>query len=134
MKRTEEIVLLYQMSDEKVAKIKAALKPLKVRTKKISEEMTLQRVGYLAELHGFRAIKDTKAVEAFSREVMVFQVVNDKRLNEILLALQTNGIEASGLKAMVTPYNRFWTFAKLCQNLQQENELMAAGKTPSADE
>lgn len=134
MKRTEEIVLLYQVSDEKAAEIKAALKPLKVRAKRISAEMAAQRVGYLAELHGFRLIKDAKAVELFFREVMVFQVVNDKRLNEILLALQTNGIEASGLKAMVTPYNRFWTFSRLCENLQQENELMTAGESPLADE
>lgn len=122
MKKVEEIILLYHFTDEeKENKIKAVLKRMQIKTKDISEEMMSQKVGYLVGMPSFKETIGGEAAEPFDQEVMVMQGINNKRMNEILLNFKAEQIEKIALKAIVTPYNMFWTFSRLCKTIQKDH-------------
>lgn len=122
MKKVEEIVLLYHFTDEeKENKIKTVLKRMKIKTKNISEEMLSQKVGYLVEMPNFKETISEESVEPFDQEVMVMQGIQNKRMNEILSNFKTENIERIALKAIVTPYNIFWSFSRLCKTIQKDH-------------
>lgn len=122
MKKVEEIVLLYHFIDEeKESKIKTVLSRMKIKTKNISEEMLLQKVGYLVEMPSFKETISEESVEPFDQEVMVMQGIQNKRMNEILSNFKAENIEKIALKAIVTPYNMFWSFSRLCKTIQKDH-------------
>lgn len=122
MKKVEEIVLLYHFTDEeKENKIKTVLKRMKIKTKNISEEMLSQKVGYLVEMPSFKETISEESVEPFDQEVMVMQGIQNKRMNEILSNFKAENIEKIALKAIVTPYNMFWSFSRLCKTIQKDH-------------
>lgn len=122
MKKVEEIVLLYHFTDEeKESKIKTVLKRMKIKTKNISEEMLSQKVGYLVGMPSFKETISEKSIEPFDQEVMVMQGIQNKRMNEILSNFKAENIEKIALKAIVTPYNMFWSFSRLCKTIQKDH-------------
>ncbi|VBB09739.1 Hypothetical protein LUCI_5037 [Lucifera butyrica] len=125
MKKPEELVLLYHFTEvEKEEKIKAVLQRMKIKCKNISGEMISQKVGYLAGLPGFAATVSPEPVEPFDQEVLLMQGISKKRMDEMLLKFEENGIEKIRCKAVVTPYNVFWTFSRLCSTIQKEHSLL----------
>ena len=129
MKKVEELVLLYHFTDEeKENKIKAVLKRMKIKTKNISGEMMSQKVGYLVGMPSFKETISEEPVEPFDQEVMVMQGINNKRTNEILLNFKAEDIEKIALKAIVTPYNIFWTFSRLCKTIQKDHLVIKEQK------
>lgn len=122
MKKTKELVLLYHFTDqEKEAKIKSVLAQMKIGVKDISEEMIGQKVGYLVEAANFKETISAEIVESFDQEVMVMYGIHNKRMNEILSKFKAAQIEKIALKAMVTPYNIFWSFSRLCKTIQKDH-------------
>ncbi len=122
MKKVEELILLYHFTDEeREARIKTILKRMKIKTKSISGEMMSQKVGYLVEMPSFKETVGEEPAELFDQEVMVMQGINNKRMNEILLNFKAENIEKIALKAIVTPYNMFWTFSRLCKTIQKDH-------------
>ena len=129
MKKIEELILLYGFTDEeKENKIKTVLKRMKIKTKSISEEMMSQKVGYLVEMPSFKETVSKEPVEAFDQEVMVMQGIQNKRMNEILSNFKAENIEKIALKAIVTPYNMFWTFSRLCKTIQKDHLVIKEHK------
>ncbi|WP_110955557.1 DUF3783 domain-containing protein [Anaerosinus massiliensis] len=122
MKKTKELVLLYHFTDqEKEAKIKSVLTQMKIGVKDISEEMIVQKVGYLVEAANFKETISAEIVESFDQEVMVMYGIHNKRMNEILAKFKDAQIEKIALKAMVTQYNIFWSFSRLCKTIQKDH-------------
>ncbi|MBP2630183.1 MAG: hypothetical protein H6Q70_811 [Firmicutes bacterium] len=122
MKKVEEIVLLYHFTDEeKENKIKTVLKRMKIKTKNISEEMLSQKVGYLVGMPSFKETTSDEDIEPFDQEVMVMQGIQNKKVNEILSNFKADNIEKIALKAIVTPYNMFWSFSRLCKTIQKDH-------------
>ena len=122
MKKTKELVLLYHFTEqEKEAKIKSVLAQMKIGVKDISEEMIGQKVGYLVEAANFKETISAEIVESFDQEVMVMYGIHNKRMNEILSKFKAAQIEKIALKAMVTPYNIFWSFSRLCKTIQKDH-------------
>ena len=122
MKKVEELVLLYHFTDEeKESKIKRVLKQMKIRTKNISEEMMSQKVGYLVEMPSFKETISEEPAPPFDQEVMVIQGIQNKRMNEILADFKAENIEKIALKAIVTPYNMFWSFSRLCKTIEKDH-------------
>ncbi|MFA6849365.1 MAG: DUF3783 domain-containing protein [Selenomonadaceae bacterium] len=126
MKKAEEKVLLYHFIDEdKLQKIKQTLGGLKIPNRDLSDNMYKQKVGYLVGMAGFNEIKNEDEDDfVFPHEVMIFYNVKRKRLDTILKAFKEDEISPIKFKAMVTPFNRFWTLRRLCETMQKEHAAM----------
>ena len=121
MKR-EEQVLLYQFRDEeKLSAIREALKTLRIKCRVLPEEAYGQKIGYLLGMKGFQQTKTKDENFTFPHEVMVFQHIRGKRLDEVLGKLKDSGIPSVKFKAVVTPFNTLWTLQRLCETMQREH-------------
>ena len=126
MKRQEQ-VLFYQFRDEETLAIACkTLHKLGVSTKILPPEAWREKVGYLLGAKGFQQAK-AKADDNFTfpHEVMVLQNIRNKRLDEVLLALQNAGVPKVRFKAVVTPFNILWTLRRLCETMQKEHGALA---------
>lgn len=83
--------------------------------------MLSQKVGHLIEMPSFKETISEESVELFDQEVMVMQGIQNKRMNEILSNFKAENIEKIALKAIVTPYNIFWSFSRLCKTIQKDH-------------
>ncbi|SFT84676.1 protein of unknown function [Selenomonas sp. GACV-9] len=126
MKRQEQ-VLFYQFRDEEKLNLsRKVLNRLGITSKVLPEEAWREKVGYLLGLKGFQAAAaDTKDDGfVFPHEVMVLQNIRNKRLDEVLLALQQAGVPKVRFKSVVTPFNTLWTLRRLCETMQKEHAAM----------
>ena len=126
MKKTEEMVLLYQFVDEKkLQALEAVLRRLQIKCRLLPENAYQQKVGYLFGMRGFRESKDQEDDDfVFPHEVMVMQNIKNKPLDELLIAMRDAQIEPIRFKAVVTPFNMFWTLRRLCETMQKEHAMM----------
>lgn len=125
MKR-KELVLLYQFpDDENFALLKKTLHKMGIETKELQGDAWREKVGYLLGMKGFRAAKpDPEETFDFPNEVMLMQNIRNKRLDAVLLALKEAGVPHIKFKAVVTPFNTFWTLKRVCENMQKEHAFM----------
>ena len=95
---------------------------LGIATKILPAEAWREKVGYLLGAKGYQPAKvkdDDNFV--FPHEVMVLQNIRNKRLDEVLQALQNAGLPHVRFKAVVTPFNILWTLRRLCETMQKEH-------------
>lgn len=121
MKR-EEQVLLYQFRDEeKLSAVQEALKTLQVKSRVLPEDAHGQKIGYLLGMKGFKQTRAKDEKFSFPHEVMIFQHIRGKRLDEVLERMKSLGIPPVKFKAVVTPFNTLWTLQRLCETMQREH-------------
>jgi hypothetical protein len=122
MKRQEQ-VLFYQFRDEeKLALACKTLHKMGIATKILQPENWREKVGYLLGAKGFQPAKVKEEDDfVFPHEVMVLQNIRNKRLDEVLQALQNAGLPHVRFKAVVTPFNILWTLRRLCETMQKEH-------------
>jgi len=126
MKR-EEQVLLYQFRDEKkLSEIRQILKKLRVKSRVLPEEAHGEKIGFLLGMKGFRETKSKDEDFTFPHEVMIFQNIRGKRLDEVLDGLKDAGIPPVKFKAVVTPFNTLWTLQRLCETMQREHGAVSS--------
>ena len=123
MKRKEQ-VLFYQFRDEeKLHLARKVLSRMGIASKVV--EAWREKVGYLLGMKGFQAAADKKQDDfVFPHEVMVLQNIRNKRLDEVLLALQEAGVPKVRFKSVVTPFNTLWTLRRLCETMQKEHAAL----------
>lgn len=131
----QEQVLLYQFRDaDKLALTEKTLHKLGIKTHVLPEEAWQEKIGYLLGSKGFRAATvrgDDSFV--FPHEVMVLQNIRNKRLDQVLDALRSAGVEQIKFKAVVTPLNTLWTLRRLCETMQREHAAMMAMEKPQKE-
>ena len=54
-------------------------------------------------------------------DIIIFNGLKDSQLDEFLSHYKERGIEATPLKAIVTPFNMMWTIADITDELRKEN-------------
>ena len=125
MKRKEQ-VLFYQFRDEeKLQLARKVLSRMGIASKVVPMEAWREKVGYLLGMKGFQAAADKKQDDfVFPHEVMVLQNIRNKRLDEVLLALQEAGVPKVRFKSVVTPFNTLWTLRRLCETMQKEHAAL----------
>lgn len=125
MKR-KELVLLYQFpEDDNFALLKKTLHKMGIETKELGADAWREKIGYLLGIKGFRPTKpEPEETFAFDHEVMIMQNIRNKRLDAVLLALKEAGVRHVKFKAVVTPFNTFWTLKRVCENMQKEHAFM----------
>lgn len=127
------LLLTYKIeNDHKKNKLRELADSLDFRIKDIKEDQVGQKVGYLAELEGFK--KDMQAVAKKAEEVELILFVNfeEEKLIEVLKELKKEGLYFPH-KAGITDTSKDWEFNYLLSHIQKENEMVVAYSNLSRD-
>lgn len=124
-KNIQEMILLYNFTDDRVSEIKDLLEKMNIQVKVLPKEEYYQKIGYIFELKGFtKAVATTDKNFSFGYELMMLHNFSKPRLDNVLKQMRVQNIEVPICKAMVTMFNRFWKVEKVCNALEKEHLAM----------
>lgn len=122
----QPVLLCYNLSGEKMQKIRLAAMRLKIRVRPVEEDEYAQTV---AALCGLEEKTDAAYVGAgFEDEMLVMANFPAGMMNTFLGLFRRMGIAPVALKAMLTPTNAAWDSEKLHAEIAGEHQAMMNGK------
>lgn len=122
----QPVLLCYNLSGEKMQKIRLAAMRLKIRVRPVEEDEYAQTV---AALCGLEEKADAAYVGAgFEDEMLVMANFPAGMMNAFLGLFRRMGIAPVALKAMLTPTNAAWNSEKLHAEIAGEHQAMMNGK------
>ena len=122
----QPVLLCYNLSGEKMQKIRLAAMRLKIRVRPVEEDEYAQTV---AALCGLEEKTDAAYVGAgFEDEMLVMANFPAGMMNAFLGLFRRMGIAPVALKAMLTPTNAAWDSEKLPAEIAGEHQAMMNGK------
>ena len=124
-------VLLYNLSQDKAARIRFLLFKLGIPAREVSPEEQNHPLGYLAGLEGFAAAQE--GVEApFTREMLVMAGLSSQQFSALLEGLRQSRATVA-LKAVLTETNAQWSSQRLQRELSAEHEALQRVRTRDAE-
>ena len=122
----QPVLLCYNLSGEKMQKIRLAAMRLRIRVRPVEEDEYAQTV---AALCGLEEKTDAAYVGAgFEDEMLVMANFPAGMMNAFLGLFRRMGIAPVALKAMLTPTNAAWDSEKLHAEMAGEHQAMMNGK------
>ena len=122
----QPVLLCYNLSGEKMQKIRMAAMRLKIRVRPVEEDEYAQTV---AALCGLEEKTNAAYVGAgFEDEMLVMANFPAGMMNAFLGLFRRMGIAPVALKAMLTPTNAAWDSEKLHAEIAGEHQVMMNGK------
>lgn len=122
----QPVLICYNLSGEKMQKIRLAAMRLKIRVRPVEEDEYAQTV---AALCGLEEKTDAAYVGAgFEDEMLVMANFPAGMMNAFLGLFRRMGIAPVALKAMLTPTNAAWNSEKLHAEIAGEHQAMMNGK------
>ena len=122
----QPVLLCYNLSGEKMQKIRLAAMRLKIRVRPVETDEYAQTV---AALCGLEEKTDAAYVGAgFEDEMLVMANFPAGMMNAFLGLFRRMGIAPVALKAMLTPTNAAWDSEKLHAEIAGEHQVMMNGK------
>mgnify|MGYP000076582742 FL=1 len=122
----QPVLLCYNLSGEKMQKIRLAAMRLKIRVRPVEKDEYAQTV---AALCGLGEKTDAAYVGAgFEDEMLVMANFPAGMMNAFLGLFRRMGIAPVALKAMLTPTNAAWNSEKLHAEIAGEHQAMMNGK------
>lgn len=122
----QPVLLCYNLSGEKMQKIRLAAMRLRIRVRPVEEDEYAQTV---AALCGLEEKADAAYVGAgFEDEMLVMANFPAGMMNAFLGLFRRMGIAPVALKAMLTPTNAAWNSEKLHAEIAGEHQAMMNGK------
>ena len=122
----QPVLLCYNLSGEKMQKIRLAAMRLKIRVRPVEEDEYAQTV---AALCGLEEKTDAAYVGAgFEDEMLMMANFPAGMMNAFLGLFRRMGIAPVALKAMLTPTNAAWDSEKLHAEIAGEHQAMMNGK------
>ena len=122
----QPVLLCYNLTGEKMQKIRLAAMRLKIRVRPIAREEYGQT---LAALCGLEELTDaTYDGAGFEDEMLVMANFPAGMMNTFLGLFRRMGITPVALKAMLTPTNAAWDSEKLHEELAGEHRAMTSGE------
>lgn len=122
----QPVLLCYNLSGEKMQKIRLAAMRLKIRVRPVEKDKYAQTV---AALCGLEEETDAAYVGAgFEDEMLVMANFPAGMMNAFLGLFRRMGIAPVALKAMLTPTNAAWDSEKLHAEIAGEHQAMMNGK------
>ena len=115
-------VLLYNISADKLKKIRVILLRLGLRAREVSPAEFDRPIGALAGLEGFEPA-ETAAGDPFAGEMLVMCGLSSPQFSAFLNALRQNRCPVA-LKAVLTETNAGWSSVRLHRELAAEHEAM----------
>lgn len=124
--KESELVLWYgfEPDTKRGESFHAVLKELSIPERKIENWMWNRPIfGCLDQ--SARPPQDFEPIlEETREEWILLKGIQGARLDELLQALKAAQVSPIGLKAVVTPYNRSWTFLQLYEELLKEKDAV----------
>ena len=121
----QPVLLCYNLSGEKMQKIRLAAMRLKIRVRPVAKEEYGQT---LAALCGMEETTDAAYGGAgFEDEMLVMANFPAAMMNTFLGLFRRMGIAPVALKAILTPTNAQWDSEKLHAEIASEHEAMMKG-------
>ena len=121
-------ILLFNMNTDRQQSIERICRSLSIKTSHIKPESYTQSMGYLAGIQGFsHTPKNSIPVQsniAFDKEMLVFSGMDSGAVDRFLDAFKKAALSPVLLKAIITPYNVFWTPLQLYEELVKEHRHM----------
>ena len=124
MKPSGEIVLLYNIPDEKSRKLRMLMVRMGMRFRIVEPSDYGQPVGLLAGIKEAALENPEAEVKTFQDEMMIMRGFTSSRLDLFLQNMRKAGIEKIDYKAIVTPTNMRWNSWQLYLEIKQEHEEM----------
>ena len=122
----QPVLLCYNLSGEKMQKIRLAAMRLRIRVRPVEKDEYAQTV---AALCGLEEKTDAAYVGAgFEDEMLVMANFPAGMMNTFLGLFRRMGIAPVALKAMLTPTNAAWNSEKLHAEIAGEHQAMMNGK------
>lgn len=122
----QPVLLCYNLSGEKMQKIRLAAMRLKIRVRPVEADEYAQTV---AALCGLEEKTNAAYVGAgFEDEMLVMANFPAGMMNAFLGLFRRMGIAPVALKAMLTPTNAAWDSEKLHAEIAGEHQAMMNGK------
>ena len=122
----QPVLLCYNLTGEKMQKIRLAAMRLKIRVRPVEKDEYAQTV---AALCGLEEKTDAAYVGAgFEDEMLVMANFPAGMMNAFLGLFRRMGIAPVALKAMLTPTNAAWDSEKLHAEIAGEHQAMMNGK------
>ena len=123
---TQPVLLCYNLSGEKMQKIRLAAMRLKIRVRPVEKDEYAQTV---AALCGLEEKTDAGYVGAgFEDEMLVMAHLSSLQASQFLQSLRRLGVPPIALKAMLTPTNCEWNSLTLHNEISSEHAALEAGK------
>ena len=122
----QPVLLCYNLSGEKMQKIRLAAMRLRIRIRPVEKNEYAQTIAALCGLE-----KKTDAAYAgagFEDEMLVMANFPAGMMNTFLGLFRRMGIAPVALKAMLTPTNAAWNSEKLHAEIAGEHQAMMNGK------
>jgi hypothetical protein len=130
---SQKMCIFYQIGDKKKEKDFLVLcRKLGFTVKALKQSDAGKEIGVLAGINRSNGKLHEKVPESYQMpELLIFSGVPNTELDRFLEAYKQAGIEAVGLKAIVTPHNLSWTIYELTAELVRERTaiLMGGGRT-----
>ena len=127
----QEIALLYNLGKgtPRGRRVQAVLADLGIPCRELGPDDLHQSIGYCAGLAGYPEAPAPAAPPAPVREeALLLGGLTKERLDHLLADLRDGELSIQ-LKAVITPYNREWTLAKLFAELQEEHRFFLRMQT-----
>ncbi|MBO1680152.1 DUF3783 domain-containing protein [Bittarella massiliensis (ex Durand et al. 2017)] len=121
----QEIALLYHLGKgtPRGRRVQEVLDELGIPCRELGPEDLCQSIGWCAGLAGYRPAQPPAQPPAPVREeALLLGGLTKDRLDHLLAQLKESELSIE-LKAVITPYNREWTLAKLFSELQEEHRF-----------
>lgn len=117
-----DMILLHINDKAKEQKILRICAAMKLQVRRLTEKDVGKSVGLLA---GFKTGKGSEgsgvAAALYSLpDCIIFAGVADKLIDDFLARYKSDGIEPTGLKAVVTLHNMNWSLYELLEELKKE--------------
>ena len=122
----QPVLLCYNLSGEKMKKIRLAAMRLKIRVRPVEKDEYAQTVAALCGLEEKTGAAYVGA--GFEDEMLVMANFPAGMMNAFLGLFRRMGIAPVALKAMLTPTNAAWNSEKLHAEIAGEHQAMMNGK------
>lgn len=119
----QAICLIYNITGERLSRIRLIARRFKVQLRPVSPEDYGQPIGAL--LGRADRMAEAPAVPPFPDEMMVMAGFPGPLTHSFLNAFRQQGLAPVRLKAMLTETNSQWHSGRLHQELSEENEYFA---------
>ena len=116
-----QVILIFQLQEEKEDAIAAICKSLEIKLKEVPVKDYTQKLGCLAGVKGFPREKTVYDGAPFPIEMLVFSGMDSKQVDVFLAEYKKSGLPTIGLKAVITPHNVVWTAKELFCELMKEH-------------
>lgn len=122
----QPVLLCYNLTGEKMQKIRLAAMRLKIRVRPVEKTEYAQTIAALCGAEDVREAAYTGA--GFEDEMLVMANFPAGMMNTFLGLFRRMGIAPVALKAMLTPTNAAWDSEKLHEELAGEHRAMTSGE------